>query len=313
MRFNWPTGFRARRIWLPIGILSTLVVGIVATYRLFPRDNSFQISSLRTSGETLFNQQFPTNPVVQEEMQNLRRSGRLTEKNEKLIRTTVDASATPLEMPPSVLWCLLFQESRLNHLDGIESNAGALGLGQFSRYSFHEINNQLGKFDSRNIAMLTTTLGQDVRPIHPIKNDVYSNSSYFYIPTAVVASASYLNNRHAHLRKLLAKRGLRYHPELLWLYAVMAYNKGTKSVLVFWNTVQQRYGEEGLKAVLLDPASFLKLSRQEKLLTISLQRIWNKPKAKSYAKELAIHVDKINHCALKEKILLASQPMEAAK
>lgn len=304
MRF-WPasTGARLRAI-IGMAFLS-IAVAVVVYWSLSSRPFK---SKSRAHGSTpekksIFSDQFPGNNSIGNEITALKTSGRLTEENETLIRRTVSSAANSLEMPPAILWCLLFQESRLNHLSGIEGDVGALGLGQFSHFSFYEINHQLERFDARNKKMFLETLGQDVRPVLPKRNDVYSHSSYYFIPTAVASSASYLNNRYAHLEKLLGQRGLDFDEELLWLYSVMAYNKGTKSVLAIWNTIARKYGVEGLKTALKDTGYFLKLSRNEKLVNTSLRRIWEQTKAKAYSKELLIHIDQISRCALKSETL----------
>ena len=86
-----------------------------------------------------FTPHYPQNTRFQSELKLLRETERLELENEVLINKMVVSSANELNMPPSLLWCLLFQESRLNHLLGVSSSRGARGLGQFSYFGFWEL------------------------------------------------------------------------------------------------------------------------------------------------------------------------------
>jgi hypothetical protein len=188
-----------------------------------------------------------------------------------------------------------------NHLEGLNDNIGASGLGQFSYFSFYEVNNHLERFNKDNLSLLLQTHGKDVRPIELRKNDIYNPSSYYFIPTAVVSSASYLNNRYLQLKNVLKRQNIPYSPDLLWLYSAMAYNKGTRSVLSFWNDSKRRHGKRHVEKLVLDLESFLTAVLDPVSITRSLQTIWPNDTAVHYAKELRIHMQKIKECALSRK------------
>jgi hypothetical protein len=55
-----------------------------------------------------------------EELAQLRSSGRLAAEDEAAIDKATNLAMRRLGVPKAVLWCLMFQESRLNHLLGIQ-------------------------------------------------------------------------------------------------------------------------------------------------------------------------------------------------
>lgn len=236
-------------------------------------------------------------PRFTEELIQLRKK-RLSQTNEIQIQRTVLAASSQLEMPPALLWCLLFQESRLNHLDGIGETTGALGLGQFSHFSFQEINMDLTKFGTANLNLFVKTFGKDIRPISANEHNTADRSSYYFIPTAVVSTAAYLNNRQLHLKTILDKQQIRYQTDILWLYAAMAYNKGTRSVLSLWTQIRKKRGPSGLEAALTDPEHFFSYSSNPTLLSKSLKRIWTPEDAHRYSAELAVHTANLASCSL---------------
>jgi hypothetical protein len=251
---------------------------------------------------SLFTHNYPANDSFRKELVQLRNTNALKASDELEIQKSVLASTDYLEIPPAILWCLLFQESRLNHLEGFDSDKPALGLGQFSWFSFFEINHQQNHFnpDSSNLFLLT--YGRDVRPIAAKKRDFHSPSSYYSIPTAVTSSAIYLHNRYFQLTHLLDKRSIPYDPDILWLFSAMAYNKGTRSVLSLWNTIQTKKGKEQFERLVNDFSFFEKSTKDSLLLTKSLKRIWHEPKARAYSKELGLHIRNISSCSLSPEL-----------
>jgi hypothetical protein len=247
---------------------------------------------------SLFSPDFPASTGVQSELKALRNRGRLLPENDRLIRRTVRLSGDYLDMPPALLWCLLFQESRLDHLVGLESQKGAIGLGQFSYFSFYEINHHLTNYGKDNFHLMRDILGGDIRPVEANVRKLSAVSSYFYIPTAVVSSASFLNNRYLQLKRILERKKLTYDPDMLWLYAAMAYNKGTRSVLSFWNQALQEGGPKEVSKLLRERRALFETLANSRRLTHSLRRIWPAREAASYAKELSIHMKNLGDCAL---------------
>lgn len=258
---------------------------------------------------SIFTEDYPRNAKFQNELELLRTTRRLELGNEQLINTLVKSASLELTMPPGVLWCLLFQESRFNHLTGLKDDGKAKGLGQFAYFSFHEVNHSLDRYTQDNLNMFISVLGWDMRPIAPLRDNVNAPSSYYYIPTAVTASAAFLNNRYHQLRRVLDKKQIHYSPDILWLYSAMAYNKGTRSVLSFWNRSLARGGRKEVERLLIEPGKlFDSLNHQDRFVQ-SLGHIWPKPTAERYAEELTRHLKQIKECSIDPEL---AKSMESA-
>ncbi|MCB0404419.1 MAG: hypothetical protein KDD51_06505 [Bdellovibrionales bacterium] len=245
-----------------------------------------------------FSPSFPVSEIFQSELTLLRTTNRLDADTEGRILHATVQTAKVLQIPAGLLWCLLFQESRLDHRLGIEGNIPSYGLGQFTHFGFQEINYQLNRYSSASRNHLIRLLGKDVRPISADSDHPDSLSSYFSIPTAVVTTGLYLKNRYLHLAALLDRRGIRYDPNLLWLYAVMAYNKGTRGILNFWNAEEKKHGTDHLRRLVTNPETLRDLAKNRTLFTAGFARIWNRSRARSYSEELSIHLSNIAACAL---------------
>ncbi|NQW44761.1 MAG: hypothetical protein HQ462_05070 [Deltaproteobacteria bacterium] len=298
---NLITAFKERGSFLFPSLIVIVFSGLISALiwlALGPNSSPAFYPPDKTKTSFLYAATYPANEKFQKELVQLKNRGSLSEKDELEIQSSLLASTDFLDIPPALLWCLLFQESRLNHLEGIDSENSALGLGQFSQFSFFEINHQQSRYRPTNINLIISMFGRDVRPIAAKRKDILSPSSYYSIPTAVVSSAIYLNNRYHQLTQILIKRGIEYHPDLLWLFSAMAYNKGTRSVLTLWNNVQKQNGSERFKLLVNNYEYFRKTTSDSLLLTQSLKRIWDETKARSYSRELAIHTRNISSCAL---------------
>ena len=248
---------------------------------------------------SLFAAEYPASGRFREELKNMRATNQLSPVNEALIQEYVTGASKNLKMPSAVLWCLFFQESRLNHLEGINQRGGSRGLGQFGQFSFFEINNQIQRYGADNLSMAYKVLGRDVRPLEPRNFNPEERASYFYIPTAVVSSAAFLNNRYHQLRRNLDRKQIKYDPDLLWLYAAMAYNKGTRSVLSLWSDARRDGGKKRLEKILTEKEELKKLANA-KVLTRALRRIWSPHTAVPFARELKIHLENMRSCSLRE-------------
>jgi len=253
---------------------------------------------LQPTQNIAFTKNYPNNSEFINELALLKAEGKLKEENETHIRNTIKKVSPLLAIPSPLLYCLFFQESRLNHLSGVNSTDTTLGLGQFSYYSFFEVNNHLSKFTPKNLLAMKQILGADVRPIEPNEKDLTHLSSYFHIPTAVVASSIFLNNRFLHLTNIIKKRELNYDTNLMWVFSAMAYNKGTRSVLSLWNETENVRGKDGLIALITSPKVFFSSLTSEPFLYNSLRRIWPESEAASYSKEWAIHLRNIAKCSV---------------
>jgi hypothetical protein len=277
-----------------VALSSTLFYGWVIYSPDHARPFTRETSSLRPN---LFSSHYPRGLASTQELEMLKKQGQLTPHNELLITQTVEMVSGSLAMPSSLLWCLLFQESRLNPLAGLEENRISQGLGQFSHFSYDEINHDLEKYGPANLRMMREVMGQDVRPIEPLRGAIDSPSSYFSIPTAVVASASYLNNRYMQLESEFKRHGYPADPDLIWLSAAMAYNKGSRSVLTILNEVQKYSGRDGVHQLMTDPDVFFRTTTNHRFLTRSFETIWGTKQARAYGRELAVHVARLRDCA----------------
>ncbi len=262
---------------------------------------------------SIFAKDYPQSTKFQSEMELLGTTNRLEPLNRELIEKVIRTTSTELTMPPGLLWCLLFQESRFDHLTGMNESHKAKGIGQFAYFSFHEINHNLTRFTDDNLKMFVTVLGWDSRPIAPLRENVNAPSSYYYIPTAVTASAAFLNNRYHQLRNVLEKNDISYSPDLLWLYSTMAYNKGTRSVLTYWNKSMKRGGRKEMQKLVLDPAHFFDSLNHPARFSQSLAHIWPQETADKYAEELTRHMKQIKECSIDPELAKTFETAAAPK
>jgi len=292
--------YQLKTLILPAFVVILTSISFTALIWLgLSQDQTSQFINSHDSKErSLFAINYPANGPFQAELTDLKSQNILKKADEIEIQRSILAATDYLDIPPSLLWCLLFQESRLNHLDGIESDKASSGLGQFSRFSFFEINHQLERYSPNVSNLIFLTFGRDIRPIAAKRGDLVSLSSYYSIPTAVTASAIYLHNRYFQLSQLLEKKGISYRSDILWLFAMMAYNKGSRSVLSFWNTIYRKNGPEYFSELLNNYDFFRSNTEDTVLLTKSLNKIWEEAKAKPYARELRIHTKNITSCAV---------------
>lgn len=294
--------YRKKNLYVLLPSLTVIFLSIGLTallwYALSPQDLSHSSSNERGQKFSLFAKNYPANGKFQKELVELKNAETLKETDELEIQRVLLASSDYLGIPPALFWCLLFQESRLNHLEGIDSEKSTLGLGQFSRFGFQEINQQTNQFRPSSISLLKLMFGRDIRPVEAKKRDLLSPSSYFSIPTAVTTSAIYLNNRYEQLAKLLEKRSISYNPDILWLFSAMAYNKGSRSVLSLWNSIYKKKGAQHFTLVVNDYEVFKKTIEDSPLLTKSLKKIWEDRTARAYSQELKSHAHNIASCAV---------------
>jgi len=298
-RTNRKSTIRFNLILVGTLILPALITGIFwwnATGSALYKKGSSILAGFGPKG--LFTKQFPNDPLFRTELKQLRAQGKLVVEDEVLINRVILAAADELQIPPAMLWCLLYQESRLNHLAGLDHGEGSSGIGQFTSSSFYEINHQIARYTPNNLKAFYSILGKDVRPVGANRDRPLDPSSYYYIPTGVIASASFLNNRYHHLLGILEKQKIKYDPDVLWLYSAAAYNKGTRSVLTVWNYLRKENGVKSLEDHLASPQAFAKTFKNEALLRGLFLNIWTPDKTERFAKELTIHTANIQSCAL---------------
>lgn len=274
-------------------------VGLLVALSFFYHES--KIGRVRSS-VSLFSVDYPQNESFQGELQLLREKEVLTLENETAIRRSLEFVSSQLKIPEGVFWCLMFQESRLNHLIGSNGEGGAVGIGQFSHFSFYEVNFHTDRFEPLSSQLFTSALGGDVRPVSVHPSDPSHRSSYYFIPTAVISTGIYFNNRFRHLQKVLTDRGYESNDGLLWLFAAMAYNKGTRSVLNIWNDTQKKEGREYLASVLTEPNIFFEFIKRKKFFKNSFTKIWSNQEASTFAKEFVIHMANIRDCSVSKDL-----------
>lgn len=262
---------------------------------------------------SIFAKEYPQSTKFQSEMELLNSTNRLDPVNHDLIEKLIRTTSSELTMPPGLLWCLLFQESRFDHLTGMNESHKAKGMGQFAYFSFHEVNHNLSRFTDENLKMFITVLGWDNRPIAPLRDTLNAPSSYYYIPTAVTASAAFLNNRYHQLRNVLEKNKISYSPDLLWMYSAMAYNKGTRSVLSYWNKSMKRGGRKEMQRLVLEPTHFFDALDHPDGFSQSLAHIWPQETANKYAEELTRHMKQIKECSIDPELAKSLEAATSAK
>ena len=266
---------------------------LVTIALLHPAEASF----LRNAHGPFLVKEPPGSAAAQKELEQMRRSGRLAAEDEATIDRSVTLATRRLGVPKAVLWCLMFQESRLNHLLGLDATSGATGIGQFLFPSFYEVNFHSSRYSARNVDFLVDAIGYDARPIGAFRRDPTHPSSYYSIPTGVAATAVYLHNRYLQLQWTLKRKGLTFNPDLLWLYAALAYNKGNRSVLNLWSEVRRQRGQRALDRLLNEPDTFFELAADHDLLQSALGRVWEEGTATEFSHEWRVHGRKIAECA----------------
>lgn len=255
------------------------------------------------SAEPFFSETFPAHPRFSREVSSLLSRQNLSYSNERLIHSSVIKASQYLDIPAGLLWCLLFQESRLNHLAGINESFVSTGLGQFSFSAFYEINHQLDRYIKSPKQTLVALLGKDVRPIIADSENPDAPHSYYSIPTGVTASALYLNNRKIQLERILQQKHIPYSKDILWVWAALSYNKGTRTTLSLWNQIQKAYGLEGLQKRLNQPGLLVQTLSDKGLLFSALKGIWQEHQISPFTEELWRHSQSIKECSFNPSLL----------
>jgi hypothetical protein len=271
----------------------------------------------RDEGDKIFGHAAPQNYNFKKEVDYLESTGQLTKADQKLMNDYVHQAYFTIGVPKSLLWCVLFQESRLDPLKNMNRSKGARGLGQFTRHALKEINKDTNLYDIRTEDVMRSQLGEDVFPIsfklgfRPSEdlldrrnrspaNISVPNSSYFHTKTAVFASAAYLNNRYNQIVKALEKQNIDYDPEVVWLYAAAAYNKGTKTVFNLLSDQRYYGGDSGLSELMKDAKLSYTLLTHAHLLDHSLRDIFTNDTREKYVKELTKNIELVVSCVTPE-------------
>lgn len=245
----------------------------------------------------LFSTHYPASPRFVKEISEMRTQDKVSLKIENSIHTSILSAAEELKIPPALLWCLVFQESRLNPLSGAKESSVSKGIGQFSPHAFFEVNHHLYKYMSSPKTIFSSILGLDVRPIKPDIANASAIHSYYFIPTGITATALYLHNRWKQLSRVAKARNLSFSNDLLWGWAALSYNKGGRTVINIWREIEKEQGTPYLQSALSNPNVFMAEVTNPKHMQAAISTIWPKSKVNYYAHELKIHSENIQECS----------------
>lgn len=266
----------------------------------------------------LFAEEVPQSASFKSELVYLETTERLTKKEIQTIEDYLKKVEDSFGVPKALLWCVLFQESRFDSFKNAYSTVPAKGLGQFTPSALEEINSDTNQYDSRTRQILNEQVKPGRLPLNfklkPPARDLASHrkkqkfptqpsTSYYRTSTAVFASAAYLNNRYQQLKRALDRQKIPYDPQVLWLYAAAAYNKGSRSIFLLLTNEYMSRGESAIQELLKSPkATYLLLTHPERL-DYSLRGVWNKKTRTKYIIELLRNMEVISSCALTEQNL----------
>lgn len=290
------------------GILAALgfsCLGVVFVRGILKDSSVLQREAVvdRTIDRNIFSQTYPLNLSFVEELSQMRNQRQIAFQIENAIHTSIQTTSSQLSIPRALLWCLLFQESRLNPLSGVRKGALTTGLGQFGQSAFFEVNHHLYRYLSAPKETFSQILGKDVRPVRADLENTSALHSYYFIPTAITASGLYLTNRWIQLKRAAEARGLKYSDDVLWGWSALAYNKGARTVLGIWQHIQEQRGQSYLEASLTRKPVFLEEAQNKIAMESAMSRIWSKSRVSSYTQELYLHARNIQECSI-----ISSQP-----
>ncbi len=268
--------------------------------------------------DPLFAPTAPQNLQFKDELRYLRETFQLRKPEEDRLESSIDAAAIQFGIPRSLLWCVLFQESRFDVLKNATEAMGARGIGQFSRTALSELNLASDLFQRGTREYLLSVIkpyalpiGFQLDPPGTIKAQIELRSkrtlpdqslgSYFRPETSVAATAAYLNNRHKQLTRVLNEEKIPFDPEVLWLYAAAAYNKGSRTVYVLITRQRLAAGDESIGEILQSPKLSLALLTHAELLDVALRNVWPTKQRPALIKEMILNLNAIRSCATEDK------------
>ncbi len=273
--------------------LTLLTLSLLLVYKQAQKDT---LESEKPAFEPVFSESYPVHTRFLREVSQLREK-RLTFTEENLIHNFVFTARSNLAVPSSLLWCLLFQESRLDKLSGVENGSLTTGLGQFSNSAFFEVNYHLSRYLKSPKTMVTQILGTDVRPIAPDSLNLNALHSYYHIPTAVTATALFLHNRRVQLIRAATQHQLSFSPELLWAWAALSYNKGGRTVIALWKEIEDKFGAQELSNALSTRESFVRHTQNLRLISRATQSIWKDHRSQTFSEEWLRHSTNLTDCS----------------
>ncbi len=268
--------------------------------------------------DPLFSATAPQNEQFKEELRYLRETFQLRKPEEDRLESSIEGAARQFGIPRSLLWCVMFQESRFDVLKNATESMGARGIGQFTRTALSELNLATDLFQKGTREYLLNVIKPYALPIAfkleppgTVKSQIELRSkrtlpdqpvgSYFRTETSVAATAAYLNNRHAQLMRVLAEEKITFDPEVLWLYAAAAYNKGPRTVYVLITRQRLAAGDESIGEILQSPKMSLALLTHSELLDIALRNVWPTKQRPALIKEMILNLNAVRACATEDK------------
>lgn len=261
----------------------------------------------------------PQSAFFQQELDYLQKHKILLKQERDYLEKQMQLAQDTFGTPKSLLWCVLFQESRFDPLlNANEPEAPARGIGQFTPNALVEINSDTDQYDERSSALFQEVLKPKDLPLtfalgfdSPVSRKVgrwwkvpkRDRTSYFHESTAVLASASYLNNRYWQIRRALDNQKISYDPDLIWIYAAAAYNKGARSIFYILTQQYLLRGQRGVEQLLHHPKLTYVLLTDSETLDQSLRDLWPKKQRERYIEELVRNMKSITSCTLPESVL----------
>lgn len=293
----------------PLTTLILLVAGATLGWNLTSctpaRDHSRTIA--------LFQGRVPESPAFQQDLEFLQSKGLLRKSEREMIEKQLAAVENTLGVPRNLLWCVLFQESRFDPLKNAFDGPSARGLGQFTETALQEINEDTDNYDERTGHVLSSQMKPAQFPINfalgsrpgaqrygryrASLKDIPRNS-YFHSATAVHASGAYLNNRYWQLRRALEQQNIDFDPELLWLYAAAAYNKGARTVFSLLTQQTVSRGPAAVSELLQNPTLTYLLLTDPEVLDRAFAEMWPKRTRQAYVEEMTRNMTYITGCLL---------------
>jgi hypothetical protein len=264
---------------------------------------------------SLFVHEVPQNREFKDEVKYLEKTARLTPEDRAKLEEDIEKAQQKIGVPKGLLWCLLFQESRFDPLKNAGQESGARGMGQFTQAALDEINEDTDNYDEKTAFVLNSVtkprrlpLTFELRPnpqSQSLAQSLYATpeqakTSYFNPRTAIFASAAYLNNRYNQIKSALDQKDMIYDPQILWMYAAAAYNKGARTVFTLLSHQRIFGGESSVSELLMSPKLSYALLTHEDMLEFSLRELWTGQTRRRYIKELSLNMKLVLSCVLPE-------------
>lgn len=262
---------------------------------------------------SIFTAEPPQSQEIKEELKYLKFKEELTSRELANIDRELVRVEESLGVPKALLWCVLFQESRLNPFKNALEPVSAKGIGQFTSSALEEVNMDTDHYDLRTSSILKAVIHPHSLPIDfnlkekPLRRKPgtskttfpeQSKTSYFRATTAIHASAAFLNNRYQQLKTALDHQKVSYDPQILWIYAAAAYNKGSRAVFLLLTHEYLSRGEEALETLLHSVKASQELFAETTRLDYPLREVWTRKNRTKYVEELLRNMAVISSCAL---------------